>query len=195
MCDVILEQFRNIQYIHPVIFVFRNDANVESKELVVRCVVDSFLNWFGFTFDIVWIFDRPITTEVLTIDGELDHLGVIFLDIFVDIRQSVVEAGHQLLGIIKGFIEILARVFARDRNFLSQEISSPTVAGGLSVVEDREVRSVDFFRSNPQYFLIVVAFCFDKVDKLVSSGKLQGGVLVKFQLFVLSDYRILFVLH
>ena len=94
MVDVILQQLWNIKHINPIIPFFCDNADIEGKKLMVEGIVDSFLNCFQTSFDIICMILRPIATEILSIYGEFQHLRVIFLDSVENISQFVMEFSH-----------------------------------------------------------------------------------------------------
>ena len=146
---------------------------------MVRGVVYSFLNCFC-TFHVIGIFLRPVASEVLSVNCEFNHLRLELLDCVVHIGQFVMESCHKISCIKERFLEIFSRVLTGYRNFFGQKISSPPVTCSLPIEMNGKIRSMDFFRCNPQNIFVIVTLLPNILDKFIPGCQFQRGILMEF---------------
>lgn len=92
--EVVVQTFWYICHINPECTLVGEDSDIEYHELVVRDIVDSFLDLFEFPVG-VW----EISTEILPVYGEFQHLRVELFESCVDVGDFVVECFDEIFGI------------------------------------------------------------------------------------------------
>ncbi len=138
---------------------------------MVWSVIDSFLNSF-WTLHKIGMFYRPRTTVKLTINLYYLSFRMGLFNLLKDMIKIIVEFSDCIFGIIERFSEVISWIFAWNRYFLGEKISSSSVSGDFlfSEIMNGKVGSVYFFGSNPKNVRFVLSFLLDFIDELISGG-------------------------
>lgn len=177
-----VQKFSNIRGINPKNWGWGRHFNIKDHKLMIRGIIDSFLNSF-WTLHKVWMVFRPSTSKIFSIN--LDNLSFrISLSHFLkNMFKLVVDFFYSISSIVKGLSKVFTWILARNWNLFGQKVCSSSVSGYFlfAVVMYRKIRAMDFLWSYPEYIRLVVTLFLDFLYELISRWKFNGRIFFKFK--------------
>ena len=130
----------NLYGINPENSVGRCGFDVKRHKLMIRRVVNSFLNSTG-SFDILGMISWPEPSKVLSINLDDFNFRICFLHLVENMLKMVMNFSDKIPGVQETLSEIITGLLARNRNLLRKKISPSTIPCNFipTVIVDRKV--------------------------------------------------------